>query len=119
MHSPIYVAYITSGRDKHEYDTLLVGAFSDENVALKKIFTTLVNKDMVLCRELCEDLEGELIKDVFKYKASYDEYMDLEHYIFPFHLLKPDIDLEQVIRDYDDSYYKDGWDYTSKEVQVQ
>jgi hypothetical protein len=33
----VYVAYITSGRDKYEYDTQIIGLFNDINVAKREM----------------------------------------------------------------------------------
>lgn len=38
----VYVAYITSGREKYKYDTQFIGLFNDKNVAEREMKKALI-----------------------------------------------------------------------------
>ena len=129
----VFVAYITSGRDKYEYETQFIGLFNDENDAKRKMKKTLILQRQIL--SLCfyysdnypeeysfikkfDNFENRLkkIKDIKDINDSYrnkyfiDEFLD--------DIINCDMTLEYMVNNYNNSYYGDGWDYTIIETDV-
>jgi hypothetical protein len=122
--SELYVAYITSGREKYEYKTEFVGGFTEHADALKAVFSKLVSSGRVLEPESVEDSLGDItyMLKTFKDENSlmdYIEDVDERPVDFPFHFLNPNTKLEDIIKDWNDSFYKDGWDYKIKKITIQ
>ncbi len=119
----VVVAYITYGRDEYDYNTIFVGVFKSHEKATKAIFSRLVVERMILdvdtLTDTYDDNDIDHLLTIFKDEESYHEYISGTHGdSFPFHLLNPDADLETIIKENNDSYYKDGWDYTIKNTLI-
>ena len=117
----IYISYITEGRERYYYHTDIIGAFVDKNTAMKKLFQTLVDHGKILLEEVFED-DPDCGREIFKDEESFEKFKEIDRddiEEFPFHLLDENIDLEEIIEGFSDSYYKDGWDYSIKEVEIE
>ncbi len=119
----VFVAYFTEGRDKYEYNTIFEGVFIEREKALKSIFSTLVDEGKILDVDTLIDIYNddgvEHLLTIFKDEESFHEYTSNTYESgFPFHLLNPDAELESIIKNFNDSFYKDGWDYTIKSTLI-
>ena len=102
MRDTVYVAYVTSGREKYDYHTRIVGVFEREHLAARAMFDYLCQTYRIFDgREEDRDLR--------------DEYMDAKNIMHH----STDIDecgtyLQNCVAIYNDSSHldhNDGWDY--------
>lgn len=129
----VYVAYITSGRDKYDYYTDLIGVFykrEDAEYALKKyliesrkIFDSYFDAINDAKEENNFNLEIEYftpLKKFNQFEERLQKCMNDDDFIDEFKedLLNIEGLLEDIISRYNDSYYQDGWDYTIDEVEI-
>ncbi len=92
----VFVCYITHGRDKDEYHTELVGLFSKFCTAASALIGKLAEMGFV---------------------EAYDE----RHQPIGVPRAPNDMDndrLRQLVQQYEDSYFEDGWSYTIVSMDV-
>lgn len=129
----VYIAYITSGREKYEYDTQVIGLFNDENVAEREMKKALILQGQIL--SLCfyyvddypeeysfikefDNFENRLkkIKDIKDISDSYRQNYFIKEFLDD--MVNCDMTLEYMVDNYNNSYYGDGWDYTITEYDI-
>ena len=129
----VYVAYITSGRDKYEYETQVIGLFNDENDAEREMKKALILQRQILSLSFYyvddypeeysfikefDNFENRLkkIKDIKDVNDSYRNKYFTEEFLDD--MVNCDMTLEYMVDKYNDSYYGDGWDYTITEYDI-
>ena len=129
----VFVAYITSGRDKYDYFTELVGVFhkkEDAEKAMKrnliecgKIFMTFY--DIIIDDKNTNifDIENDyysILKKINNFEERFNKcnYEDQFLEEFKEDFINLDVDLGKIVNQYNDSFYEDGWEYVIDEVEI-
>ncbi len=95
----VWNAYVTSGRDK--YETTIMGTFTKRYLACRALFNHLCDtKRLFSFRE----------EDEKEYQRVYTEMMTRTRSAYRY--------LKDCVEKYNDSFYKDGWDYTVEKQSV-
>ena len=104
----VWVVYITSGREKYVYETNMVGLFKEYGQAARALVQELMNQGRI---------NG--IFDPEKEDYSEEDYSEHEALREQFKCKEwcPDT-IESFIKENDDSYFEDGWDYTIAQYQI-
>jgi len=96
-----WVAYITEGREKYEYHTHLVGVFERVHSAARFMLTKLVEQGKLFGDEEDEKDQKQAVDRLER--ADEDEVLSV---------------LATIVREANDSFYMDGWDYTITAIGV-
>ena len=107
----LYLAYVTSGREKYEYTTEIVGLYQSKKKAMRELFDHLLNTDRFL--DLFDEWIDEDGKKVENSKVYFQRYIDQK--------FDTDLELlgfEQMVIHFSNSHHKDGWDYTVVEQNI-
>jgi len=90
----VWVAYVTSGREKYEYETEFVGVFATEALACEALFQHLVKTKRIFSPELRRDNP-----------EAHDVFVGAQQ------LRKTPKDLVWYCEKFDDSFWGDGWSF--------
>ena len=133
----VFVAYITSGRAKYEFETQFIGLFNDKNVAEREIKKALILQGKILSFYLYyaddyadnfpeeysflkefDNFENRLkkIEDIKDVSDSYRNNYFIEEFLDE--MVNCNMTLEYMINTYDDGHYEEGWNYTIIETDV-
>ena len=104
--SEMFVAFVTSGREKYDYKTQFLGVFREEKRALQSMFHFLVQEGkLFLIRDTEEEEKAFLHYQAIFASDSMSSANELRAY------------LTNVCKTWSDSFYEDGWSFTiQKEV---
>lgn len=117
----LYVAYVTSGRDKYEYKTEFLGLFRSVKNAEKAMIGYLFETCRVL-NYIYNDItnhEYALFKLFDNFQERYNKCLNEVDFIKEFKEDVKNLDLNTVVQDYSDSFYGDGWNYTIKPYVIE
>ena len=89
----LFLVYVTSGREKYEYHTEVVGLFWEQQVAEKELIRFLVRSKRL---EAYDKEDGHLLdmSEIAETAMQQDNF-----------------DLHKFVKKYQNSYYRDGWKF--------
>jgi len=98
----MFVAYVTSGREKYHYETQLVGVFRTEKLAVQTMFYFLVHEGRLFDTR---DERPEEQENFRQYRAKFA--LDSPHSTEELKTY-----LTNVCKTWSDSFYEDGWNFS-------
>ena len=123
MMENLWVIYVTSGREKCEYRTDLIGLFENVDEGRAKLLRYLIDEGRLFSMiEGSEYINNE--SDDNNWKECNMEELDadeIETFLKTKESLKHGTISEELFDEcmkYEDSYFQDGWDYSIKLINV-
>lgn len=98
----MWLAFVTSGRDKYEYNTEIVGLFTTQVLAGRALFRHLADAEQIFCGRY-DDPTVELAFETVMKKL---ETMSIDQ-------------MTGIIEKHNDSYYNDGWSFHIDEIAIE
>jgi len=123
-----YLAYLTMGRAKYEFETIIVGLFRDKNQACSKMADVLADG-----RLLFDDIneyytrnintyDADFYDDLLKVNGGNKKYTDIEiqdHKDMIKNITNQTVTeelLKKYVQKYNNGYHEEGWTYEIEEV---
>lgn len=117
----VYIAYITSGREKYDFQTDIAGIFEkrcDAEIAISK---KLIEHHRLMLVDIVEEASSQdELPDFIKAISSSDKLIDSDEEEIETFLIENVSQLpplKDLLR-YNDSYYGEGWNYAIEEHKI-
>jgi hypothetical protein len=102
----LFLAYVTSGREKYVFTTNIIGIYTDKRKALQETFCYLVDDGLIFDeKDADSDDENDEQKEYTKAVINMDNISDIK---------RLETYLQMCVKKYNNTYYKNGWTYTIK-----